>query len=92
MPSSWYRGPDVLQVAERIWRNASRSGISTSNSTTSFALPYNIPLVSKNEVNEIDLTKDSADKIVIKISMVYTYPIDKSLHILKRVDVLQFII
>ena len=82
MPSSWYRGPDVLQVAERIWRNASRSGISTSNSTTSFALPYNILLVSK----------DSADKIVIKISMVYTYPIDKSLHILKKVDVLHFII
>jgi len=54
MPSSWYRGPDVLQVAERIWRNASRSGISTSNSTTSFALPYNIPLVSKDEVIEID--------------------------------------
>lgn len=39
------------------------SGVSTSNSTTSLALQYNIPLIPIDEVKEIDLTIDGADEV-----------------------------
>lgn len=39
------------------------TGVSTSNSTTSIALSYNIPLISIDEADKIDLMIDGADEI-----------------------------
>jgi ribose 5-phosphate isomerase A len=51
------------RLGEEIKHGLKIKGISTSNATTSLALSLNIPLLSIDEVNEIDLTVDGADEI-----------------------------
>lgn len=53
----------LRKLSEKIKNGLQISGVSTSNSTTSLALSYNIPLVYINEVEEIDLTIDGADEV-----------------------------
>jgi ribose 5-phosphate isomerase A len=48
---------DLIQKGLRV------TGVATSNSTTSLAISYNIPLLAINEVKEIDLTIDGADEV-----------------------------
>jgi ribose 5-phosphate isomerase A len=51
------------KLSEKIKKGLQITGVSSSNSTTSLALSYNIPLVSMDEVERIDLTIDGADEI-----------------------------
>ena len=51
------------KLGEEVKRGLKVRSISTSNATTNLALSLNIPLLSIDEVNEIDLTVDGADEI-----------------------------
>ncbi|OGU76639.1 MAG: ribose 5-phosphate isomerase A [Ignavibacteria bacterium RBG_16_34_14] len=53
----------LKKLGEQIKKGLNITGVSSSNSTTSLALSYNIPLISINEVEEIDLTLDGADEV-----------------------------
>ncbi|HSP87141.1 MAG TPA: ribose-5-phosphate isomerase RpiA [Ignavibacteriaceae bacterium] len=53
----------LKKLNEQIKKGLKVTGVSSSNSTTSLALSYNIPLVSIDEVKKIDLTIDGADEV-----------------------------
>ncbi len=53
----------LQKLSEQIKKGLKIKGVSSSNSTTSLALTYNIPLKSIDEVELIDLTIDGADEI-----------------------------
>jgi len=53
----------LKKLSEKVKKGLQITGVSSSNSTTSLALSYNIPLISINEIEEIDLTVDGADEI-----------------------------
>lgn len=53
----------LKKLGELIKKGLKVKGISTSNSTTSLALSYNIPLISLEETDKIDLTIDGADEV-----------------------------
>ncbi len=51
------------KLGEEVKRGLKIKGVSTSNATTNLALSLNIPLLSIDEVSEIDLTVDGADEV-----------------------------
>lgn len=51
------------KLGDEVKRGLKITGVSTSNATTNLALSLNIPLLSIDEVSEIDLTVDGADEI-----------------------------
>lgn len=53
----------LKKLGEKVKDGLKITGVSTSNSTTSLAISYSIPLVSINEVKSIDLTVDGADEV-----------------------------
>jgi ribose 5-phosphate isomerase A len=53
----------LKKLGDLIKKGLKVTGVSTSNSTTSIALSYNIPLILIDEVDKIDLTIDGADEI-----------------------------
>ncbi len=53
----------LKKLSEQIKKGLQVKGISSSNSTTSLALSYNIPLISIEDIEEIDLTIDGADEV-----------------------------
>jgi ribose 5-phosphate isomerase A len=53
----------LKKLGDLIKKGLKITGVSTSNSTTSIALSFNIPLISIDEVEKIDLTIDGADEI-----------------------------
>ena len=52
----------LKKLSEKVKKGLQITGVSSSNSTTSLALSYNIPLISITEIEEIDLTIDGADE------------------------------
>ncbi len=53
----------IKKLGEQVKRGLKIKGVATSNATTNLALSLNIPLLSIDEVSEIDLTVDGADEI-----------------------------
>ena len=53
----------IKKLGEQVKRGLKITGVSTSNAATNLALSNNIPLVSIEEVSEIDLTVDGADEV-----------------------------
>ena len=53
----------LKKLGELVKKGLKVSGVSSSNSTTSLALSYNIPLIPIDDVNKIDLTIDGADEV-----------------------------
>jgi ribose 5-phosphate isomerase A len=53
----------LQKLSEQIKKGLKVTGVSSSNSTTSFALSNNIPLISIDDVEKIDLTVDGADEV-----------------------------
>lgn len=53
----------LLKLKELISKGLKVKGVSSSNSTTSLALSYSIPLISIDEVKKIDMTIDGADEV-----------------------------
>lgn len=53
----------LKKLSEQVKKGLHVTGVPSSNSTTSLALSYNIPLISIDEVDEIDLTIDGADEV-----------------------------
>jgi ribose 5-phosphate isomerase A len=53
----------IKKLGEQVKRGLKIKGVSTSNATTNLALSLNIPLLSIDEVSEIDLTVDGADEV-----------------------------
>jgi ribose 5-phosphate isomerase A len=51
------------KLGEQVKLGLKVKGVSTSNATTNLALSLNIPLLSIDEVSEIDLTVDGADEV-----------------------------
>jgi ribose 5-phosphate isomerase A len=53
----------LKKLGESVKKGLKITGVSTSNSTTSLAISLNIPLVSMEEVEKIDLTVDGVDEV-----------------------------
>jgi len=53
----------IKKLGEQVKRGLKITGVSTSNAATNLAVSNNIPLVSIEEVSEIDLTVDGADEV-----------------------------
>jgi len=53
----------LKKLSEQVKKGLQITGVSSSNSTTSLTLSYNIPLISIDEIEEIDLTIDGADEV-----------------------------
>jgi ribose 5-phosphate isomerase A len=53
----------LKKLGELVKNGLDIKGVSTSNNTTALALSYNIPLISLNEADKIDLTVDGADEV-----------------------------
>ena len=51
------------KLGEEVKRGLKIKGVSTSNATTNLAMSLNIPLLSIDEINKIDLTVDGADEV-----------------------------
>jgi len=53
----------LKKLSEKIKKGLQITAVSSSNSTTSLALSYNIPLISIDEADKIDLIIDGADEV-----------------------------
>jgi len=53
----------IKKVGELVKKGLKITAVSTSNSTTSLALSLNIPLVSMEDIDRINLTVDGADEV-----------------------------
>ncbi|RPI72882.1 MAG: ribose-5-phosphate isomerase RpiA [Ignavibacteriales bacterium] len=53
----------LKKLGELIKEGLKITGVSSSNTTTSLAISYNIPLIPVDEVKNIDLTVDGADEV-----------------------------
>ncbi|MCQ6265278.1 ribose-5-phosphate isomerase RpiA [Fictibacillus sp. WQ 8-8] len=53
----------LQKLGERVKEGLQIKGVSTSDSTTKLAESLNIPLISINEIDQIDLTIDGADEV-----------------------------
>jgi ribose 5-phosphate isomerase A len=53
----------LKKLGESVKKGLKITGVSTSNSTTSLAISLNIPLVSMEEVEKVDLTVDGVDEV-----------------------------